>query len=35
MGNGMMERYHRVLHESISHYVDSAGKNRDVVLSFF
>jgi predicted cupin superfamily sugar epimerase len=35
MSNGMVERFHRVLHNSIAHYIDSTGANWDVVLSFF
>jgi len=35
MSNGMVERFHRVLHDSIAHYIDSTGKNWDVVLPFF
>ena len=35
MSNGMMERFHRVLHDSIAHYMDSTGMNWDVVLPFF
>jgi len=35
MSNGMVERFHRVLHDSIAHYIDSTGTNWDVVLSFF
>jgi len=35
MSNGMVERFHRVLHDSIAHYIDSTGTNWDVVLPFF
>jgi hypothetical protein len=35
MSNGMIERFHRVLHDSMAHYVDSSGTNLDVVLPFF
>ena len=35
MSNGMVERFYRALHDSIAHYVDSTGKNWDVVLPFF
>ena len=35
MSNGMVERFSWVLRDSISHYVDSASINWDVVLSFF
>jgi len=35
MSNGMVERFHRVLHDSIVHYTDSTGTNWDVVLLFF
>jgi hypothetical protein len=28
-------RFHRVLHDSIAHYIDSTGTNWDVVLPFF
>jgi hypothetical protein len=31
----MVERFHTVLHDSISHYIDSTGTNWDVVLPFF
>jgi len=32
MSNGMVERFHRVLHDSIAHYIDSNGTNWDVLL---
>jgi transposase InsO family protein len=35
MSNGMIERFHRVLNDSMAHYVDSSGTNWDVVLPFF
>jgi transposase InsO family protein len=35
MSNGRVERFHRVLHDSMSHYIDSTGTNWDVVLPFF
>jgi hypothetical protein len=35
MSNGMIESSHRVLHDSMAHYVDSSGTNWDVVLPFF
>jgi len=35
MSNGMLERFNRVLHDAVAHYIDSAGMNRDVVLPFF
>jgi len=35
MSNGIVERVHRILHDSIAHYIDSSGTNWDVVLSFF
>ena len=35
MSNGMVERFHRDLHDSIAHYIDSTGTNWDVVLPFF
>jgi hypothetical protein len=35
MSNGMVERFHKVLHDWISHYIDSTGTNWDVVLPFF
>jgi hypothetical protein len=35
MSNGMVERFHRVLHDSIAHYIDSTGTNWDVVLPLF
>jgi len=35
MSNGMVERFYRVLHDSIAHYIDSTGTNWDVVLPFF
>jgi len=35
MSNGMMERFHIVLHDLIAHYIDSTGTNWDVVLQFF
>ena len=35
MSNGMVERFHRVLHDSIPHYIDSTSTNWDVVLPFF
>jgi hypothetical protein len=35
MSNGTVERFHRVLHDSMSHYIDSTGTNWDVVLPFF
>ena len=35
MSNGMVERFHRVLHDSIAHYIDSTSTNWDVVLPFF
>jgi len=31
----MVERFHRVLHDSIAHYIDSTGMNWEVVLPFF
>jgi len=34
MSNGMVERFHRVLHDSTAHYIDSTGTNWDVVLPF-
>jgi len=35
MSNGMVERFHRVLHDSTANYIDSTGTNWDVVLPFF
>jgi len=35
MSNGMVERFHRVHHDSIAHYIVSTGTNWDVVLPFF
>jgi len=35
MSNGVVERFHRVLHDSIAHYIDSTGTNWDAVLPFF
>jgi len=35
MSNDMVERFHRILHDSIAHYIDSTGTNWDVVLPFF
>ena len=35
MSNGMVVRFHRVLHDSIAHYIDYTGTNWDVVLPFF
>jgi transposase InsO family protein len=35
MSNGMVERFHRVLHDSIFHYIDLTGRNWDVVMPFF
>jgi transposase InsO family protein len=35
MSNGTVETFHKVLHDSMSHYVDSTGTNWDVVLPFF
>jgi transposase InsO family protein len=35
MSNGMVERFHRVFHDSIAPYIDSTGTNWDVVLPFF
>jgi hypothetical protein len=35
MSNGMVERFHRVPHDTMSHYVDSSGTSWDVVLPFF
>ena len=35
MSNGMVERFHRVLHDSIAHYIDSTGTNWVAVLPFF
>jgi transposase InsO family protein len=34
MSNGLVERLHRVLHDSIAYYIDSTGTNWDV-LTFF
>jgi transposase InsO family protein len=34
MSNGMVESFHRVLHGSIAHYIDSTGTNWNVVLPF-
>ena len=34
MSNGVVERFHRVLHDSIAHYIDSTGTNCEVVLPF-
>jgi predicted cupin superfamily sugar epimerase len=33
--NDMVEKFHRVFHDSIAHYIDSTGANWDVVLPFF
>jgi len=30
----MVERFHRVIHDSISHYIDSTGTKWDAVLPF-
>ena len=35
MSNGLTERVHRVLHDSIAHYIDSSGTNWDLVVPFF
>jgi hypothetical protein len=35
MSNGMVERFHGVLHYSIAHYIDSTGTNWNVILLFF
>jgi transposase InsO family protein len=35
MSNGLQERVHRVLHDSIAHYIDSNSTNWDVVVPFF
>ena len=35
MSNRMVERFHRVLHDSTAHYIDSTGTNWDVELPFF
>jgi hypothetical protein len=31
----MVERFHRVIHDPISHYIDFTDTNWDAVLSFF
>ena len=33
--NGMVERFHRSLHSGLSHYIDSANTNWDIVEPFF
>ena len=33
--NGMVERFHRSLHSGLSHYIDSANTNWDVVVPFY
>jgi hypothetical protein len=35
MSKGIVERFNRVLYDSISLYIDSAGTNWDVMLPFF
>ncbi|KDR11716.1 hypothetical protein L798_14477, partial [Zootermopsis nevadensis] len=35
MGNGMVERFHRSLHDGLSHYIDATSTNWDIVVSFF
>jgi hypothetical protein len=35
MASGMIERFHRVLHDSMSHYVNCTGTSWDIVLPFF
>jgi len=33
--NGMVERFHRSLHSGLSHYIDSANTNWDIVVPFY
>lgn len=35
ISNGHIERFHRSLHDGLSHYVDATGTNWDVVVPFF
>jgi transposase InsO family protein len=34
-GNGVVERFHRTLHKSLSHYINESGTNWDTLLPFF
>ena len=33
--NGMVERFHRMLHTGLSHYINAANMNWDVLVSFY
>jgi hypothetical protein len=35
MSNGMVKRFHKSLHDGMSHYVDATGTNWDTVVPFF
>jgi transposase InsO family protein len=35
ISNGVIERFHRTLHDGLSHFIDSNGTNWDLVVPFF